>query len=318
MRAQARRAGQRDVGEHVDQLRVEGAARTARSVATPAGWEGAAAKASASAAMRASSGISAPARPTGIAAAVPALVVEADHGAGARADVLVAQELEPVLGMAPHQLELVVGRAGRACRTIDGGSASMPTSCRKSPEAELRAWRLARQLQAPADEQADDGGVDRAVAGAAQVVGRLGEALDLGHDPPGRGGRARRGARAGSRLPGMLRASSGRRARGRPGPSCARGSRAAACPLESGLIPLSNRHPPRDFNVSTLGASMVDPCSPSTAATAPGPSTRWWARSTSSARCATRSSSTRSTTPTCSSARAAPARPRWPSCWPAR
>ena len=44
---------------------------------------------------------------------------------------------------------------------------------------------------------------------------------------------------------------------------------------------------------------------------------RWSARSTSSARSATRSSSTRSTTPTCSSARAAPARPRWPSCWPA-
>ena len=64
--------------------------------------------------------------------------------------------------------------------------------------------------------------------------------------------------------------------------------------------------------------AWVARCSPSTAATAPGPSTRWSGRSTSSARCATRSSWTRCTTPTCSSARGAPARRRWPSCSPAR
>ena len=63
--------------------------------------------------------------------------------------------------------------------------------------------------------------------------------------------------------------------------------------------------------------SSIDRCSRSTAATAHGPSTRWWARSTSSGRSATRSSSTRSITPTCSSARAAPGRPPWRSCWPA-
>ena len=57
---------------------------------------------------------------------------------------------------------------------------------------------------------------------------------------------------------------------------------------------------------------------PSTAATAPDPSTRWSARSTSSAPCATRSSRTRSTTPTSSSARAGPARPRWRRSSPAR
>ena len=46
-------------------------------------------------------------------------------------------------------------------------------------------------------------------------------------------------------------------------------------------------------------------------ATVPAPSTRWSARSTWCEPCATPSSRARSTTPTCSSARAGPARRRW-------
>ena len=65
------------------------------------------------------------------------------------------------------------------------------------------------------------------------------------------------------------------------------------------------------------GYARLHRCSRSTAATAPGPLTPWWARSTSSRRSATRSRWTRCTTRTCSSARAARARRRWRSCWPA-
>ena len=62
------------------------------------------------------------------------------------------------------------------------------------------------------------------------------------------------------------------------------------------------------------GSRLGRPCPPAprcTAAIAPAPSTTWSARSTSCARCATPSSRARSITPTCSWARAGPARPRW-------
>ena len=136
--------------------------------------------------MRANRGISGPARPKGYPAPSQRSWWKRIDGAGVRAEILVAQEVETVLRVAPHQLALgLVERTGllhdrRRQRELADVH-------EEEPQSELQQ-RVVRQREAASGEQPDHGRVDRAVSLSGQVIRRLGQALDLGHDAPRRAG----------------------------------------------------------------------------------------------------------------------------------
>jgi hypothetical protein len=99
-------------------------------------------------------------------------VVEADHRAGRRAEIVVAQEVETVLGMAPHQLAL--GLVERAALLHDRRrQRELADVHEEEPQPELEQ-RVVRQREAASGEQPHYGRVDRVVSLSGQVIRRLG------------------------------------------------------------------------------------------------------------------------------------------------